>query len=78
MVPRHPLKRRRRLSDETVPLIEQARRDLQFGAMRARIWLDRVHRIRVAPAMVCRICRDLAIPHQMHGPASITALDPLQ
>lgn len=62
LVPRHPLKRRRRLSEETVRLIEQARRDLQFGAMRTRIWLDRVHRIRVATATIRRICRDLGYP----------------
>jgi transposase InsO family protein len=59
LVPRHQLKRRRRLSDETVHLIEQARRDLQFGAMRTRIWLKRVHHIRVATATIRRICRDL-------------------
>lgn len=62
LVPRHPLKRRRRLAEETVQLIEQARRDLQFGAMRTRIWLDRVHRIRVATATIRRICRDLGYP----------------
>lgn len=62
LVPCHPLKRRRRLSGETVRLIEQARRDLQFGAMRTRIWLDRVHRVRVATATIRRICRDLGYP----------------
>jgi transposase InsO family protein len=62
LVPRHPVKRRRRLSEETVRLIEQARRDLQFGAMRTRFWLDRVHRIRVAAATIRRICRDLGYP----------------
>jgi transposase InsO family protein len=62
LVPRHPLKRRRRLAEETVRLIEQARRDLQFGAMRTRIWLERVHRIRVATATIRRICRDLGYP----------------
>lgn len=59
MAPRHLLKHRRRLSDETVHLIEQARRDLQFGAMRTRIWLERVHHIRVATATIRRICQDL-------------------
>jgi transposase InsO family protein len=62
LVPRHPLTRRRKLSEETVRLIEQARRDLQFGAMRTRIWLERVHRIRVATATIRRICRDLGYP----------------
>ena len=62
LVPRHPVKRRRRISDEAVRLIEQARRELQFGAMRTRFWLDRVHRIRVAAATIRRICRDLGYP----------------
>src|SRR5574340_1361493 len=62
LVPRHPLKRRRRLSEATVRLIEQARRDLHFGAMQTRFWLDRVHRIRVAAATIRRICRDLGYP----------------
>ncbi|MBX3339635.1 MAG: transposase [Nitrospira sp.] len=62
LVPRHPVKRRRRLSEETVRLIEQARRELQFGAMRTRFWLNRVHRIRVAAATIRRICRDLGHP----------------
>ncbi len=62
LVPRHPVKRRRRLSEETIRLIEQARRELQFGAMRTRFWLNRVHRIRVAAATIRRICRDLGYP----------------
>ncbi len=62
LVPRHPVKRRRRLSEETVRLIEQARRELHFGAMRTRFWLDRVHHIRVAAATIRRICRDLGYP----------------
>lgn len=56
------MKRRRRLSEETVQLIKQARRDLQFGAMRTRIWLNRGHQIRVATATIRRICRDLGYP----------------
>ena len=62
LVPRHPRTRRRRISDEAVRLIEQARRELQFGAMRTRFWLDRVHRIRVAAATIRRVCRDLGYP----------------
>ncbi|MCE7979301.1 MAG: helix-turn-helix domain-containing protein, partial [Nitrospira sp. NTP1] len=62
LVPRHPRTRRQRISDEAVRLIEQARRELQFGAMRTRFWLDRVHRIRVAAATIRRVCRDLGYP----------------
>ncbi|MDH4085156.1 MAG: hypothetical protein OEU99_16580, partial [Nitrospira sp.] len=50
------------LSEETVCLIEQGRRDVQFGTMRTRIWLDRVHHIRVATATIHRMCRDLGYP----------------
>ncbi len=62
LVPRHPRTRRRRISEEAVRLIEQARRDLHCGAMRTWFWLDRVHRIRVAAATIRRICRDLGYP----------------
>ena len=43
-------------------LIEQARRDLHFGAVRTRIWLERVHRVRVAAATIHRICHRLGYP----------------
>ena len=62
LVPRHPRTRRRRISDEAVRLIEHARRELRFGAMRTRFWLDRVHHIRVAAATIRRVCRDLGYP----------------
>lgn len=62
LVPRHPRTRRRRISDEAVRLIEHVRRELQFGAMRTRLWLDRVHHIRVAAATIRRVCRDLGYP----------------
>ena len=62
LVPRHPRTRRRRISEEAVRLIEHARRELHFGAMRTRCWLDRVHRIRVAAATIRRVCRDLGYP----------------
>ncbi len=62
LVPRHPFKRRRRLSEETVRLIEHVRCDLHFGAMRTRIWLNRMHPIYVAAATIRRICRDLGSP----------------
>jgi transposase InsO family protein len=45
-----------------VALIEQARRDLHFGAVRTRIWLDRMHRVRVAAATIRRICHRLGYP----------------
>ncbi len=62
LIPRYPPIRARRIPDSTVTLIEQARRDLQFGAVRTRIWLDRVHRVRVAAATIRRICHRLGYP----------------
>ena len=62
LVPRYPPTRARRIPPSTVALIEQARRDLQFGAVRTRIWLERVHRLRVAAATIRRICRQLGYP----------------
>lgn len=62
LVPRYPPIRARRIADATVVLFEQARRDLHFGAVRTRIWLDRVHRIHVAAATIRRICHRLGYP----------------
>lgn len=62
LVPRYPPKRPRRIPNDTVRLLEHARCDLQFGAVRTRIWLERVHRIRVAAATIRRICQDLGYP----------------
>src|SRR5262245_4145956 len=39
LVPRYPQRRRRRIAAEVVDLIAHARRDLQYGACRTRIWL---------------------------------------
>ncbi len=39
LVPRYPPIRARRIADSTVALIQHARRDLEYGAVRTRIWL---------------------------------------
>lgn len=62
LVPRYPSIRARRIAESTVALIEHARRDLEYGAVRTRIWLERVHRIRVAAATIRRICFRLGYP----------------
>lgn len=62
LVPRYPPIRARRIAESTVTLIEHARRDLEYGAVRTRIWLERVHRIRVAAATIRRICHRLGYP----------------
>lgn len=69
LVPRYPPIRARRIADSIVALIEHARRDLHFGAVRTRIWLERVHRIRVAVATIRRICHRLGYPPLRRKPS---------
>ena len=63
LVPRYPARRARRIPTEIVDLIAHARRELQYGACRTRIWLLRVHQVKVATKTITRMCDDL-------GPAS--------
>jgi transposase InsO family protein len=62
LMPRYPLRRRRRIPDEVVELIAHARREFGWGACRIRIWLLRVHQVKVAAATITRICDDLGLP----------------
>ena len=62
LVPRYPERRARRIPAEVVELIAHARRDLQYGACRTRIWLLRVHQVKVATKTITRICHDLGLP----------------
>ena len=62
LVPRYPERRPRRIPADVVELIAHARRDLQYGACRTRIWLLRVHQVKVATKTITRICDDLGLP----------------
>jgi len=62
LVPRYPARRARRIPTEIVDLIAHARRELQYGACRTRIWLLRVHQVKVATKTITRICDDLGLP----------------
>src|SRR5262245_33761201 len=62
LVPRYPMRRARRISADVVDLIAHTRRDLQYGACRTRIWLLRVHQVKVATKTITRICDDLGLP----------------
>ena len=62
LVPRYPKRRRRRISDQVVELIAHARREFGWGACRTRLWLLPVHRVKVAPGTISRICDDLGLP----------------
>lgn len=61
LVPRYPAQRRSRLSTEVLGLIEQARRDLEYGASRTRIWLLRVHKLRLPVATIHRAFHRLGL-----------------
>ena len=63
LVPQYPTRRRRRIGEDVVALITQARREHAFGASRARIWLERVHHVRVATETIQRVFRDIGVPH---------------
>jgi transposase InsO family protein len=45
-----------------VELIAHARREFGWGACRTRLWLLRVHQVKVAPGTISRICDDLGLP----------------
>jgi transposase len=46
-----------------VALITQARLEHQFGSGRTRIWLERVHHVRVATETIQRVFRDIGVPY---------------
>jgi transposase InsO family protein len=62
LVPRYPARRRRRVSERIVELARVARTEHQWGATRTRIWLERVHQIRVNAKTIQRVFCDLGMP----------------
>ena len=62
LVPRYPAKRRRRVSDGIVELARVARFEYRWGASRTKMWLERVHRIRVNAKTIHRVFCDLGLP----------------
>lgn len=69
LLPRYPpRRRRRRLDDRVIGLIKQARTEHRFGAGRAKIWLERVHQIRVTARTIQRVFRDLGLPYLTKTP----------
>jgi transposase InsO family protein len=47
---------------EALERIRQARQELGYGAPRTRLWLQRVHGIRLAGGTIQRVFRDLGLP----------------
>jgi len=62
LVPRYPRRRGRRITPRAVALIEQARREFEYGAQRTQLWLRRVHDVRVAIGTIQRVFRDVGLP----------------
>src|SRR5262245_4083818 len=62
LVPRYPARRRGRVPPAVVELLRQARIDLEYGSGKAKIWLERVHGVRLAAVTIQRVFRDLDVP----------------
>jgi transposase len=61
LLPRYPAHRRRRLAPHVISLVRLARTEHQFGAARARIWLQRVHGVSIATQTIQRLFRDFGL-----------------
>lgn len=62
LVPLYRARRHRRVSDGIVELARVARLEYRWGSTRTRIWLERVHKIRVNAKTIQRIFRDIGVP----------------
>ncbi len=62
LVPRYPQRRRSRVPDDVVRLLEHARRELGYGAPRTRIWLRRVHQRELPAATIQKAFVRLGLP----------------
>jgi transposase InsO family protein len=67
LVPRYPKERATRLPTEVIELIAHARRELEYGAPRTRIWLRRVHKRNVSLAAIQRTFRKLGLSRLPRG-----------
>ena len=62
LIPRYPRRRRGRVTPETVELVRHARVNLGYGSSRTKIWLERLHHVRLAAVTIQRIFRDVDVP----------------
>ena len=61
LIPRYPKERAIRLPAEVIELIGHARRELEYGAPRTRIWLRRVHHREVCLATIQRLFKRMGL-----------------
>lgn len=62
LIPRYPGRRRGRVPPEVIELLRRARVELEYGSGKAKIWLERVHGVRLARVTIQRVFRDLGVP----------------
>jgi transposase InsO family protein len=62
LVPRYPRRRQRRVNPAVIELIRHARQELAYGASRTRLWLQRVHQVRLAMGTIQRLFGELGVP----------------
>src|SRR4029450_2260086 len=62
LVPSYPRHRPRQVPPTAIELIRHARQELGYGAARTRLWLQRVHGIRLAMGTIQRVFRDIGMP----------------
>jgi transposase len=62
LVPCYPRHRVRRVPPAALERIRQARQEFGYGAARTRLWLQRVHGIRLAMGAIQRVVRDMGLP----------------
>jgi transposase InsO family protein len=68
LVPRYPVRRRRRIPDHVVALVAHARRELGYGCARTQVWLRRVHQVSLAMSTIQRLFVDLGLPYLRRYP----------
>ena len=62
LLPRYRAQRKMRVPDDVVALLDQARREFEYGAARAQIWLRRVHKRNLPVATIHRVFKRLGMP----------------
>ena len=62
LTPRYPRQRPSRLRPEVLGHIRHARETLHYGAARTRLWLLRMHQVRLAMGTIQRVFRAWACP----------------